>query len=173
MLSVRARCVERRSNDSASLPAALARKPNLLRTRHYGPGRGHEQLTARAGRHEQVACPRRSLVVLSTHHAYAGATVALRATPSICTFDQQREASGVVARLSPEQTRGGPRRVGAGRCCWNTPHAAQLAAASAHLLTALMPGCPARGRRGQTSTRTTLRQCATDYEPPGDAVAQC
>ena len=121
---------------------------------------------ALAGRHEQVACPRPSLVVLSTHHAYAGAPVALRATPSVCTFDQQREASGLVAPLSPEQTRGGPRGVGAARCCWNTPHAAQLAVASAHLLTALMPGCPARGRRGQTSTRTMLRQCATDDEPP-------
>ncbi len=129
---------------------------NLLRTRHYRPGRGDEQ----------VVCRRPSLVVLSTHHAYAAATVAWRATPSICTFDQQREARGLVAPLSPEQTRGGPRGVGGGCCRWNTPHAAQLATASAHLLTALMPGCPARGRRRQTSTRTTLRQCATDYKPP-------
>lgn len=53
-----------------------------------------------------------------------------------------------MAPLRPEQTRGGPRGVGGGRCCCNTPHPAQLAAASAHLLTALMRGCPAhRARR--------------------------
>ena len=37
--------------------------------------------------------------------------------------------------------------------------------ASPHLLTALMPGCPGLGRRGQTSARTTRRRSATDYKP--------
>ena len=69
---------------------------------------------------------------------------------------EQGEARGLVAPLSPEETRGGPRGVGGGRCCWNTPHAAQRPR-RAHLLTALVPGCPARGRRGRTSARTTLR----------------
>ena len=46
------------------------------------PGRGDEQ----------VACPRRSLVLLSTHHAYAAATVALSATPSILHVRRSRWA---------------------------------------------------------------------------------
>jgi hypothetical protein len=44
---------------------------------------------------------------------------------------EQREARGLVAPLSPEQTRGGPRGVGRGRCGSHTPQAAQLATASA------------------------------------------
>ena len=44
-------------------------------------------------------------------------------------------------------------------------HRAQVAPASAHLLTALTRGCPGVGRRGQTSARTTRRRSATDSKP--------
>ena len=88
----------------------------------------------------------------------------LRRRPSRTAFAAEArrrwcDAAGCACRRLAEMVawRGRHKNpAGVGRCCCNHPRMPPLAAASALYRSVLMPGCPTRGRRSQTSTRSTL-----------------